>query len=66
MDRLRSRSNSSLSLGCYLLRTMRGRGMHAVTVQSSLQQRLVSHRTILSVCPRLRQAAYPMNRSTEQ
>jgi hypothetical protein len=48
MDRLRSRRNSSLRLGGYLLRTIRGRGMHAVTVQSGLQQRWVSHRTILA------------------
>jgi hypothetical protein len=32
----------------HLLRTMRGRRMHAVTVQCRLQQRWVSHRTILS------------------
>jgi class 3 adenylate cyclase len=55
MDRLRSRRDSSLRLGGYLLRTTRGRGMHAVTVQSSLQQRWVRHRTILSGIPHLRQ-----------
>jgi hypothetical protein len=43
MDRVSSRRNSSLRLGGYLLRTMRGRGMHAVTVQSGLQQRWVSN-----------------------
>jgi hypothetical protein len=51
MDRLRSRRNSSLRLGGYLLWTMRGGGMHAVTVQSGSQQRWVSHRTILSEGP---------------
>jgi hypothetical protein len=66
MDRLCSRRNSSLRLGGYLLTTMRGRGMHAVTIQSGLQQRLVSHQTILSRGPRLGQPAYPKNRSTEQ
>jgi hypothetical protein len=37
---------------------MKNRGMHAVTVQSGLQKRCVSHRTILSGGPRLGQPTY--------
>jgi hypothetical protein len=64
MDRLSSRRNSSLRLSGYLLRTMRGRGMHTVTVQSGLQQRWGSHRTILSLGPLWDKPRTPKNRTS--